>query len=180
MKSTHFGLFLWLALFFSAAAGAIEKTSSLEVNVLYPLFGISEFRYVTPLLDKMRDDRRAELILGFYTDYASHIVRDETYGKVFILAPKVGYRQYFAKNWHAEISANMGWRHESQRPPDNITIDGFSVRLWTLVGYQCDISDRFYVNVRGGFGTHIYRSDTYASLEKKIVPGLDVNLGVRF
>jgi hypothetical protein len=154
----------------------------LEVNVLWPFVpgGISEFRFMIPLLRADRRDFRGELVLGAYADFASRIVRDDTYGKVANLSGKIGWRQFFVYGLHVEASANIGWRHEEARPPDNLTIDGFQTRLWLLGGYQYEISRLFYANARGALGIHIYRSDAYASLEKKLVPGADVNVGVRF
>jgi hypothetical protein len=162
-----------------------------EVNVLWPFLpgGISEFRVMVPLLRPDRRDFRGELVLGAYADFASRIVRDDTYGKVANLSGKLGWRQFLIYGLHVEASANLGWRHESQRPPDTVdgnvrtfppTIDGFQTRLWLLAGYQHEVSRLVYANARGGFGVHVYRSDAYASLEKKLVPGADLNLGVRF
>jgi hypothetical protein len=104
---------------------------------------------------------------------------------VFQYAGKLGYRQYFTHGLQAELSANVGLRHEEDRPPaDGMTypptIDGFLIRLWGLVGYQYDFSRVLYANARGGLSVNIYRSDAYAYLEKQLVPGVDINLGVRF
>jgi hypothetical protein len=147
-----------------------------ETNVLWPFFpgGISEFRLLVPITGS------GELVLGVYSDYASRVVRDETYGKVANYSAKLGWRQMLYRGFHVETTLNAGWRHEEERPPDNITVDGFQIRIWGLAGYQHAFSRHFYGNVRGGLGVHVYRSDELAHLEKKLVPGADVNLGVRF
>ena len=163
-------------------AEAARQRVGLEVNVLWPFFpgGISELRVVVPVLRRDRPSFHGSLVVGTYSDFASRVVRDDSYGKVANLSGKLGWRQYFVSGVHAELSANLGWRHEEHRPPDDLTVDGFQVRLWTLAGYEHALSERFYVNARGGVGFHIYRSDELAHLEKKLVGGGDLNLGVRF
>jgi hypothetical protein len=164
------------------AAADGRRGIGFELNVLWPFFpgGITELRVMIPLLRPDRRDFRGELVLGAYSDFASRVIRDETYGKVANYSGKLGWRQFIVYGLHAEVSANAGLRHEENRPPDNVTIDGFQIRLWGLAGYQHEFSRVVYANARGGLGIHIYRSDEYASLEKKLVPGADVNLGFRF
>ncbi|HEY5937011.1 MAG TPA: hypothetical protein VIU61_20315 [Kofleriaceae bacterium] len=154
----------------------------LEVNVLWPFFpgGISELRVVVPVVRRDERSFHGALVVGAYSDFASRVVRDDSYGKVANLSGKLGWRQYLIAGLHAEVSANLGWRHEEHRPPDDITVDGFQIRLWMLAGYEHALSSRFYVNARGGVGVHVYRSDELAHLEKKLVGGADLNLGVRF
>lgn len=154
----------------------------LEVNMLWPFFpgGISEVRVMIPVVRTDRADFRGELVVGAYSDFATRVVRTSEHGKVAALAGKLGWRQFLVSGLHLEVSANLGWRHEENRPPDGVTIDGFAVRLWMLAGYQHEFTRVFYGNVRGGLGVHVYRSDAYASLERKLAPGADLNLGVRF
>lgn len=157
--------------------------SSLEVNVLWPFLpgGISEFRYLVPISNINHRSYLGELVLGVYSDFASKIVRDSSYGKVSYYAFKIGYRQFFTQGWHAEMTTNIGWRSEVDRPgaADN-KIEGVAARLWTFVGYQHNFCKIFYSNFRVGLGNHLYRSDSYAETEKRNVFGLDVNLGVNF
>jgi hypothetical protein len=61
-----------------------------------------------------------------------------------------------------------------------VTAYGFATRLWVLAGYQYEFSRAFYANARGGVSFNVYRSDAYASLERQVVPGGDLNVGVRF
>lgn len=159
-----------------------RRTVALEVNVLWPFFpgGIGELRLMVPVVRTDERDFRGELVLGVYSDYASRIVRDDSHGKVANISGKIGWRQFFVYGLHAEVSANMGWRHESMRPPNNLTIDGFQIRVWTLAGYQHEFSRTIYANARAGVGLHAYRSDEYAYLEKKVAVGGDMNLGIRF
>jgi hypothetical protein len=168
----------------SVAPGCEDRPRGvgLEVNVLWPFFpgGISELRLMVPVVRTDRADFRGELVLGAYSDFATRVVRHSDAGKVAALAGKLGWRQFLVSGLHVEVSANLGWRHESERPPDGVTIDGFAIRLWMLAGYQHEFSRVFYGNVRGGLGVHVYRSDAYASLERKLAPGADLNLGVRF
>jgi hypothetical protein len=153
-----------------------------EVNVLWPFFpgGIAEFRVLVPVVRADHRDFRGELVLGGHSDFASRVIRDDAYGKVAFLAGKVGYRQFFVYGLHVEVSANVGWRHEEHRPPNDATVDGFQTRLWLLAGYQHEFSRTIYANVRGGPGIHIYRSDELAHLERKLTGGMDLNVGVRF
>jgi hypothetical protein len=130
-------------------------------------------------------DGRGELVTGAYADNASWFVRGDESGKVRNLSGKIGFRQFFLYGLHAEVSANLGWRHESDRPPSDGTayppnIDGFQARLWVLAGYQDELSRSLYANARGGVSVNLYRSDTYAYLEKRVVPGGDINVGIRF
>ncbi|MFN3697720.1 MAG: hypothetical protein ACK4VO_09795 [Pseudobdellovibrio sp.] len=162
---------------------ATTANSSLEVNVLWPFLpgGISEFRYLKPIYNTSERSNVGSLVLGLYSDFASQIVRDSEYGKVSLYALKLGYRQYFYDGWHIELTTNLGRRKEVDRPQaTDKNIEGFSARLWTLAGYQYDISKLFYTNFRAGIGNHLYRSDSYAETEKKTVIGFDINLGVNF
>lgn len=161
---------------------ARRRHVAFEVNVLWPFFpgGITELRLMIPVLRAAEHTLQGELVTGLYSDFASRIVRGDEHGKVANLSGKIGWRQFFAYGLHAEVSANLGWRHEEHRPPDDTTVDGFQVRLWTLAGYQYDFTRSVYANVRGGLGVHLYRSDRLAGEEKKLVPGGDINLGFRF
>lgn len=160
----------------AATPSAPSDRVSIEVNVLWPFFpgGISEFRVVVPVA------AGGSLVVGAYSDFASRVVRDDSYGKVANLSGKLGWRQSVWRGVHVEASANLGWRHEERRPPNDVTVDGFQIRLWGLAGYTHDFSPRLYANARAGLGVHIYRSDELGDLEKKLVPGADLNLGVRF
>lgn len=155
---------------------------AVETNVLWPFFpgGITEIRVLVPVLRAGHRDFRGELVVGAYADFASRVVRDDAHGKVWNYSGKIGWRQFFVHGLHLEVSANMGWRHEEHRPPNDVTVDGFQTRVWTLAGYQHELSRMLYVNARGGLGIHVYRSDELASTEEKLVPGGDVNLGLRF
>jgi hypothetical protein len=169
-----------------AATGSFRRGVALEVNVLWPFVpGIFEARLMLPVWRASERDWRGELVTGAYADDASWLVRGDESGKVRNLSGKLGYRQFFVYGLHAEVSANIGWRHESDRPPSGTTvypptIDGFQTRLWVLAGYQYELSRALYVNARGGISINVYRSDAYAYLEKPVVPGGDVNVGVRF
>jgi hypothetical protein len=169
-----------------AASDSFERGVALEVNVLWPFLpGIFEARIMVPLWRTSDRDWRGELVTGAYADNASWFVRGDESGKVRNLSGKLGYRQFFVYGLHAEVSANIGWRHESDRPASNGTvyppnIDGAQARLWVLAGYQYELSRSLYVNARGGVSLNLYRSDAYAYLEKSVVPGGDINVGVRF
>jgi hypothetical protein len=159
---------------------------ALEVNVLWPLVpGIFEARLMIPVLRTDQRDWRGEIVTGAYADYASWLVRGDDSGKVRNLSAKLGYRQFFVYGLHAEVSANVGWRHEEDRPPSGPTvypadIDSFQTRLWVLAGWQYELSRALYANARAGVSVNVYRSDAYAYLEKAVVPGGDLNVGVRF
>lgn len=161
---------------------AVRRGPSLEVNVLWPFFpgGISEFRVLVPAVRRAAPTWYGDVVVGLYSDFASRVVRDDSHGKVANLSGKLGWRQTLVHGLHAEVTANLGWRHEEHRPPDDATVDGFQIRLWTLAGYQRELSDTIYLNARGGVGVHVYRSDRLAGLERIWAPGGDVNLGVRF
>lgn len=162
-------------------ATAPRRGVGLELNMLWPFFpgGITELRLMVPVLRPRHDDFRGELVVGTYADFASRVVRDEGDGKVRTLAAKLGFRQFFVAGTHLEISANFGWRNEVERP-DGASYHAFHTRVWFLGGYQHDFSPRFYGNARAALGVHVYRSDRFAAEEKKLVPGADLNLGVRF
>jgi hypothetical protein len=55
----------------------------------------------------------------------------------------------------------------------------FYIRAWPGVGYQVDITPRFYANARARLGVLVYRQ-THQDEEKKLAPAADLNLGVRF
>jgi len=180
-------LIVSLCIGLSNYAEAQSRTStvaphSFEVNTLWPFLpgGISEFRYLVPIA-QLNSSFQGDLLVGLYSDFASQVVRDEKYGKVFVYGIKLGYRQQLSNGWHAEITTNVGHRKETDRPGAvDKNIEGIAIRLWTMVGYQWDFSRMFYVNARTGFGQHIHRSDSYESTEKKTVPAFDINIGVHF
>jgi hypothetical protein len=169
-----------------AAAETFDRGLALEFNVLWPFLpGIFEARLMVPVFRKDQRDWRGEIVTGAYADNASWLIRGDRDGKVRNLSGKLGYRQFFVHGLHAEVSANIGWRHEEGRPPAGGTvypadIDGFLTRLWVLAGYQHELSKALYANARGGVSVNVYRSDAYAYLEKQVVPGGDINVGVRF
>jgi hypothetical protein len=171
---------------FSARETA-RRGLGLEANVLWPFVpgGIFELRLMVPVFRADRRDWRGELVIGAYSDFNSRIVRGDQDGKVANLSGKIGYRQFFVYGLHAEASINSGWRRESDRPADGTrvfpsTIDSFANRLWVLAGYQHEFSSAIYANARIGVSFNVYRSDSYAFLERTVVPGGDLNVGVRF
>lgn len=185
-------MYLWLAAALGLAAVAepafadsgVEAEPGrlgFEVNVLWPFFpgGISEFRLLVPILEPESGDFRGELVLGTYADFAHRIVREKDAAKTGVLAAKLGYRQFAVYGLHLEATVNAGWRRETDRP-DGVTFDAFQARLWLLGGWQYEVTRDFYFNVRGGLGTHLYRSDRFADEERIFVAGADLNLGVRF
>lgn len=157
------------------------RALALETNVLWPFFpgGISEFRLMVPVLERDREDFRGELVLGTYADFAHRVVRKPGAAKTGVLAAKLGYRQFLISGIHLEATANIGWRRETERA-DGATFDALQGRLWLMAGWQWELSRAFYFNTRGGFGTHLFRTDRFADEERIFVAGADLNLGVRF
>jgi hypothetical protein len=146
-----------------------------EVNLLWPFIGISELKIVVPLFGDRQ--LRGELVTGIYLDYAQ-VVRPDA-GKVFIVAPLVGYRQFLTHGLHVEVTINAGIRHEEHHPGDDATLNDLYLRAWPMAGYQLELSSRFYANARAGAGILVYRQ-THEAEEKKVALAADVNLGVRF
>lgn len=161
-----------------------ERRPAFEVNVLWPFFpgGWVDLKTLVPVVRGDQRDFRGELELGLYSDYSwgpiSRPIAD--YGKVFSIGAKVGWRQFIVYGLHVDVSLNLGWRHEEQNVRDGTTLNGFVGRLWAMAGYQYDLTSRVYLNVRGGVGVHLFRTDVYGSTERKIIPSGDVNLGIRF
>lgn len=155
---------------------------AVEVNVLWPFFpgGLTDLKVLVPVVRPGAQDLRGELVLGAHSDFGWRSARDDTSGKVAILAAKVGYRQFFAYGLHLDVTANLGWRQERDNPYDHTTLDGAVGRLWSFFGIQHALSDRFYVNARGGVGVHLFRTDRFADKERLLIPAGDVNFGVRF
>jgi hypothetical protein len=163
-----------------AAEPSAAPAPAFEVNVLWPFFpgGISELKLVLPAVHRTERDWRGDLVLGLHSDFATRIVRpSDQYGRVSILATKLGYRQFLLSGLHLEAAVNAGWRHEENNVWDGTTIDGFSARLWVMAGYQHDLGSRAYFNVRGGIGPHLVRTGPFAEKERKMTGGGDVNLG---
>ncbi len=153
-----------------------------EINVLWPFVpgGITEMKFLVPVVRRDQRDFRGELLLGAYSDFANRIVRDERHGKVATLSAKIGWRQFFVYGLHAEVVANLGWRQEKDNVYDHTTLDAFVGRLWMMAGWQFDVNDRVYLNLRGGIGVHMFRTDRFADKERRLTGGGDVNLGFRF
>jgi hypothetical protein len=164
--------------------GDYRRTPAFEVNVLWPFFpgGIVDLKGLFPVVNADRRDFRGEIIGGLHSDFGwGPVTRPvDKYGKVSILAAKVGYRQFLVYGTHVEASVNLGWRHEEENIYDGGRLDAFIGRLWLFAGYQHEISTRVYVNVRGGGGVHLFRTDRFADTERKFAPAGDANLGVRF
>ncbi|HEV7554696.1 MAG TPA: hypothetical protein VGO00_04520, partial [Kofleriaceae bacterium] len=81
-----------------------------EVNVLWPVIGISELKLLVPVTAPGR--WHGEVIVGSYLDYAQ-VVRS---GRAFINAAQPGYRQFLGGGFHVELTAAMGIRHEADHP----------------------------------------------------------------
>ena len=92
---------------------------------------------------------------------------------------KVGWRQFAVGGFHVDATVNAGYRHEVENEWDGEPIHSFQGRLWTFAGWQGDLSDRVYINTRGGTGVHLWRTDRYADREKILVYAGDLNIGVR-
>ena len=150
-----------------------------EVNVAWPFIGISEFKVLVPLFGGT--NLRGELLAGTYADYAQAIGgRPKDPGKVWILAPLIGYRQFFAYGIHVEVAAIVGLRHEDNYEGQvGVTLNDFYVRALPMAGWQWELSDRFYLNARVGAGILIYRQ-THEGQETKVLPTGDLNFGFRF
>lgn len=161
----------------------LRRPAAFEANLLWPLFpgGLSELKLLLPVWRATETNGQGELLVGTYSDFATRFVRaDDKYGKVSILAALLGYRQFLISGLHVEAAATPGWRHEEHNVWDGGTLDGFTVRLWLMGGYQYEWSRRVYLNARGGAGIHLYRSDRFAAHERKLAPAGDLNLGLRF
>jgi hypothetical protein len=158
-------------------------SSAFEVNVLWPFVpgGIVVLRALVPVLLADRGDLRGELFVGAYADFAWRIVRGPTtHGDVGILALVAGWRQFLVYGLHIEAMLMAGWRNELRNPYDGQPIDAFQGRLFVTAGYQHELSRVFYVNLRGGVGVHVFRTDRFADREQIVVPTADVNIGARF
>ncbi len=155
-----------------------------EVNVLWPFFpgGLSELKALVPLVRPAEPTLRGELIAGLFSDFSfGPLTRPtDSYGKVFIVGAKVGWRQFFALGFHADVTLHLGWRHEEFNVYDGTTLDAFTGRLWLHAGWQVDLTPRVYLNLRGAVGLHLFRTDRFGDHERRVAPGGDVNLGVRF
>jgi hypothetical protein len=166
-------------------AGAWEdypRHVAFEVNVLWPFFpgGIVDLKAIVPLLLPDRGDWRGELVAGLHSDFGWRSVRDDDAGNVAFLGLKIGWRQFLVYGLHLDVTANLGWRHQEHNPWDNETIHAFQGRFWGFAGYQHELTRQVYVNVRGGIGIHLFRTDRFADREKIFVPAGDLNLGFRF
>lgn len=156
-----------------SAAPADRDGIAAEVNVLWPFIGISELKLVIPVVHDPQ--WRGSLIVGTYLDYAQ-FVRS---GRAFIIAALPGYRQFVFHGLHVELAASIGVRHETMHPPDGATLDDFYIRAWPGIGYEYDITPRFFANARARVGVLVYRQ-SHQDEEKKLAPAGDLNLGVRF
>lgn len=155
---------------------------AVEINLLFGLIGIFDMKLLLPVMRVGQRDFRGELLLGAYSDYSwGPLSRPaDDYGKVLILAGRIGYRQHLVRGLHLEASTYLGWRHEEENVHDGSTVDGFVGRLWLYGGWQRDLSPRFYVNVRGGLGIHLFRTDHLGHKERVLVPAGDLGFGARF
>ena len=185
-----FGLLL-LPITTSSAAGELPVALSpahewrgpaFEVNVLWPFFpgGITDLRLMVPMLRTDEEHGRGELVFGLHSDFAWRLVRDKEAGKVAFLGVKLGWRQFLYAGGHLEFVAHLGWRHEDRNAFDGGRLDGFQGRLWGWGGYQHELNPRIYLNLRGGAGLHLFRTDRFGDRERILAGGADLNLGFRF
>lgn len=167
----------------AATPGQTRKIGpAFETNVLWPFFpgGMSDLKILWPIVQPHSGDLRGELITGLSSDFGWLFVREPDAGKVALYSVKIGYRQFLWRGLHLELSLNAGYRYQVDNPWDGEPIHSFQGRLWGLLGWQQDIGDRFYWNVRGGGGLHAFRTDRYAQTEKVFAPAGDLNIGFRF
>lgn len=162
----------------------VARTPAFEVNILWPIFpgGLTELKVMFPLLRPAEDTLRGELITGLYSDFSFGPITRPTdrYGKVFLIAAKLGWRQFFAYGLHLDVTVHLGWRHEEFNIWDGGTLDGFTGRLWVHGGWQVELTPRVYLNLRGALGVHLFRTDRHGDKERLLAPGGDINLGIRF
>src|ERR1700722_14948209 len=152
---------------------------AVETNVLWPFIGISEFKLLLPLFGDRQF--RGELLAGTYADYAQILGgRPSDPGKVFILAPLVGYRQFFAYGIHLELGVIAGLRHEDNyEGQQGMTLNDFYLREFPMLGWQWALPHRSCATARGGAGILVYRQ-TPEPEETKVLPAGDINVGFRF
>jgi len=155
---------------------------SLEINLVEPFLGLTDDKLLIPVVRRERSTFRGELMLGTYTDFAwGPISRPaDQYGKVWIIGLRPGYREYLACGFFVDTSLVAGWRHEEQNHHNGGTLNGFYGRAWLNAGWQADVTQRTFLNVRGGAGLILWRTDAYGSSEKTWQPAADLDLGVRF
>ena len=153
-----------------------------EANLVQPFLGITDDKLLITVLGRRGDGFHGDVMLGTYADFAwGPISRPaDQYGKVWIIGGRPGYRQYFGYGFFADASLVMAWRHEEHDLHDGGTLDGFYGRLWLDGGWQVDLGPRVFLNLRGGAGVILWRTDRYGSSEKTLQPAGDVDLGVRF
>lgn len=187
-RKTHYLSLFLLVLSSTASTARAEPNAvvdkqptrgvSAETNILWPFYpgGIAEFKVLVPVVGV--GSQRGELLTGLHSDFMQRQRLDK--GKVNILALKFGYRQYLWRGLHAELSANLGWRSEHQRPSTGESHDDFVISTWGLAGYQLALTNRFYVNTRAGVGYIAYRSTGWPGQRDGVFFASDLNLGVHF
>jgi hypothetical protein len=97
-----------------------------------------------------------------------------------ILALRPGYRQYLVYGFFVDASFVGGWRHEQDNIHDGTTLNGAYGRLWAEAGWQYDFNERAFMNLRGGAGLILFRTDRYGYTERTWQPAADLDLGIRF
>jgi hypothetical protein len=164
------------------ASKSVPYRPAFEVNLVQPFLGITDAKVLVPVARTTSHVFRGELMLGAYTDYAwgpiSRPVND--YGKVWLLGVRPGYREYLAYGFFVDASMVVGLRHEEHNTRDDSTLNGFYGRLWANAGWQVDVTERAFLNVRGGAGVIVFRTDKYGSTEKTWQPAADIDVGLRF
>lgn len=161
----------------------LHHRPAFEVNVLWPFFpgGQSDLKVLVPVLRAEEKTFGGQALVGLHSDFNWGLIRPaDQYGKVFLLAVKLGWRQFFAFGFHLDVLVHVGWRHEERNVYDGGTLDGLTGRLWALAGWQYEFNSRVYANVRGGGGLHLFRTDRFGDKEKVFAPAGDVNLGFKF
>ena len=149
---------------------------------MQPFLGIVDDKVLVPVSRAGAGTFHGELMLGIYTDFAwGPISRPaDNYGKVWILGARPGYREYLVDGLFVDTSIVVGLRHEVHDIYDGGTLDGGYGRLWLDGGYELPITEHAALNVRGGIGRILFRTDRYGSTEKPWQPAGDLEIRVRF
>lgn len=158
------------------------KKQSFEFNAFNAFLGITDLKWVTPL-NRKNESPKNFAVVGLYVDYAwgKNTRPINEYGKVKLIAAKLGWRYFFWKKVHLETALNAGYRHEEENIYDGTTLNAFSGRLYLHLGWQNNLKNNFYYRIAAGSGIHLFRlGDKYASTEKKIIPAIDISFGVKF
>lgn len=140
-----------------------QRKWGIEVNVLWPIFPGNLYRVQATRILWQKNKLRGDLILGGNTIISDKREEEGTFSDYSLVT---GYRQYFGKGLHLELTQQTGFGNLKNHVTTGKEYNSFDYGMQLLAGYKFNIPrSRFYTAVQMGLGRTIYQSDPWPIYE---------------